>query len=51
VTALAAIILGAFLLGHGSLFHLTEGGAVQGGGLARAVARSSGPTTAGLASA
>jgi len=38
VTALAAIILGAFLLGHGSLFHVTEGGVVQGGGLARAVA-------------
>jgi len=38
VTALEAIILGAFLLGHGNLSHLTEGGAVQGGGLARAVA-------------
>src|SRR2546422_9704592 len=40
VTALAAIILGAFLLGHGSLSHITEGGVVQGsgGGLARAVA-------------
>jgi basic amino acid/polyamine antiporter, APA family len=38
VTALAAIILGAFLLGHGSLSHLTEDGAVQGNGLARAVA-------------
>ena len=38
VTALAALILGAFLLGHGSVSHLTEGGAVQGGGLARAVA-------------
>jgi APA family basic amino acid/polyamine antiporter len=38
VTALAAIILGAFLLGDGSLSHLTEGGAAQGGGLARAVA-------------
>ncbi len=38
VTALAAIILGAFLLGDGSLSNLTEGGAVQGGGLARAVA-------------
>src|SRR6266487_1280098 len=36
--ALAARILGAFLLGHGSVSHLTEGGAVQGGGLARAVA-------------
>jgi APA family basic amino acid/polyamine antiporter len=38
VTALAAIILGAFLLGHGSLSHLTEGGVVEGSGLARAVA-------------
>jgi basic amino acid/polyamine antiporter, APA family len=38
VTALAAIILGAFLLGHGSLSHLTEGSAVPGDGLARAVA-------------
>jgi amino acid transporter len=38
VTALAAIILGAFLLGKGSPSHLTEGGDVQGGGLARAVA-------------
>ncbi len=38
VTALAAIIIGALLLGHGSLSNLTEGGAVQGGGLARAVA-------------
>jgi APA family basic amino acid/polyamine antiporter len=38
VTALAAIILGAFLLGDGSLSNLTEGGVVQGGGLARAVA-------------
>jgi APA family basic amino acid/polyamine antiporter len=38
VAALAAIILGAFLLGHGSLSHITEGGAVQRGGLARAVA-------------
>lgn len=38
VTALAAIILGAFLLGHGSLANLTEGGAVPGSGLARAVA-------------
>ena len=38
VAALAAIILSAFLLGHGSLSHLTEGGAVQRGGLARAVA-------------
>ncbi|PYO76908.1 MAG: amino acid transporter, partial [Gemmatimonadetes bacterium] len=31
VTALTAIIIGAFLLGHGSLSHLTEGGAVQRG--------------------
>ena len=38
VTALAAIILGAFLLGHGSLSHMTEHGVVEGGGLARAVA-------------
>src|SRR6267142_5657431 len=38
VTALAAIILGAFLLGHGSLSHITERGVVHGGGLARAVA-------------
>ena len=38
VSALAAIILGAFLLGDGSLSHFTEGGAVQGSGLARAVA-------------
>jgi APA family basic amino acid/polyamine antiporter len=38
VTALAAIILGAFLLGHGSLANMTEGGAVPGSGLARAVA-------------
>src|SRR5947209_10640631 len=40
VTALAAIILGAFLLGHGTLANITEGGGggVQGGGLARAVA-------------
>jgi amino acid transporter len=38
VTALAAIILGAFLLGDGSLSHITEGGGVQGSGLARAVA-------------
>ncbi len=38
VTALAAIIFGAFLLGDGSLSHFTEGGVVQGGGLARAVA-------------
>ena len=38
VTALAAIILGAFLLGHGSFSNFTAGGAVQGSGLARAVA-------------
>jgi amino acid transporter len=38
VTALAAIILGVFLLGKGSLSHFTDGGVVQGGGLARAVA-------------
>ena len=38
VTALVAIILGAFLLGHGNLSNITAGGAVQGSGLARAVA-------------
>jgi amino acid transporter len=38
VTALAAIILGAFLLGDGSVSHFTEGGVVRGSGLARAVA-------------
>jgi basic amino acid/polyamine antiporter, APA family len=38
VAALAAIILGAFLLGHGSFSHIAAGGVVQGGGLARAVA-------------
>jgi APA family basic amino acid/polyamine antiporter len=38
VTALAAIILGAFLLGEGRLSNITGGGVVQGGGLARAVA-------------
>ena len=38
VTALVAIILGAFLLGHGSVAHIAEGGAVQHSGLARAVA-------------
>jgi APA family basic amino acid/polyamine antiporter len=38
VTALAAIILGAFLFGHGSFSNFTEGGVVQRGGLARAVA-------------
>ena len=38
VAALVAIIIGVLLLGHGSLSHLTEGGVVQGGELARAVA-------------
>ena len=38
VTALAAIILGAFLLGNGSSANLTEGGPVRADGLARAVA-------------
>src|SRR5690242_5584375 len=38
VTALVVIILGAFLLGHGDRANIAEGGAVQGGGLARAVA-------------
>jgi amino acid transporter len=38
VTALAAIILGVFLLGHGSLANMTAGGAVPVSGLARAVA-------------
>ena len=38
VAALVAIILGAFLLGHGSVSHLVTGGPVQGEGLARAVA-------------
>jgi len=38
VTALAAIIFGAFLLGDGSLSHFRGGGGVQGSGLARAVA-------------
>ena len=38
VAALVAIILGAFLLGDGSLSRITAGGAVEGGGLARAVA-------------
>jgi APA family basic amino acid/polyamine antiporter len=38
VAALVAIILGAFLLGNGSLSHFTEGGVVKGSGLARAVA-------------
>jgi APA family basic amino acid/polyamine antiporter len=38
VAALVAIILGAFLLGQGSISHITAGGVVQGSGLARAVA-------------
>jgi amino acid transporter len=38
VAALAAIILGAFLLGQGSAANLAQGGPVTGGGLARAVA-------------
>ena len=38
VAALAAIILGAFLLGQGSTANLLEGGPVKGNGLARAVA-------------
>ena len=38
VTALAAIIVLVFLLRHGSFSNITAGGAVQGGGLARAVA-------------
>ena len=38
VVALAAIILGAFLLGHGNLSNLSAGGSVRGSGLARAVA-------------
>lgn len=38
VTALVAIILGAFLFGHGSLSRITEGGGVEQGGLSRAVA-------------
>jgi amino acid transporter len=38
VAALAIIILGAFLLGHGSFANVTEGGTVPGSGLARAVA-------------
>jgi amino acid transporter len=37
VGALAAIILGVFLLGNGSVANITEGGVVRGGGLARAV--------------
>ena len=38
VTALAAIILGAFLFGNGNLSNITAGGVVERGGLARAVA-------------
>jgi APA family basic amino acid/polyamine antiporter len=38
VTALAAIILGAFLLGDGSLSNFTDDGAIQRSGLARAIA-------------
>src|SRR6185436_3166241 len=38
VAALAAIILGAFLLGHGNLSNITERGVVERGGLGRAVA-------------
>jgi basic amino acid/polyamine antiporter, APA family len=38
VVALSAIILGAFLLAEGSLANITAGGAVQGGGMARAMA-------------
>jgi len=38
VTALAAIILGAFLFGNGSLSNFTQHGIVERGGLARAVA-------------
>jgi amino acid transporter len=38
VTALAAIILGAFLFGDGAVSQMTAGGSVQGGGLARAMA-------------
>ncbi|HST08019.1 MAG TPA: amino acid permease, partial [Gemmatimonadaceae bacterium] len=38
VAALAAIILAAFLLGHGSVSHFGEGGSVRRSGLARAVA-------------
>jgi APA family basic amino acid/polyamine antiporter len=38
LAALTAIILGAFLLGHGSLSNLVTGGPVHGEGLARAVA-------------
>ena len=38
VAALAAIVLGAFLLGDGSVSHITAAGPVTGGGLARAMA-------------
>ena len=38
VTALAAIILGAFLLGDGSFSHLSEGGVVKSDGFGRAIA-------------
>src|SRR5258705_41359 len=38
VTALAAIILGAFLFGNGNLSNFTDHGIVERGGLARAVA-------------
>jgi basic amino acid/polyamine antiporter, APA family len=38
VGALVVIILGAFFLGNGSVSNVTEGGAITGGGLARAVA-------------
>ena len=38
VTALTAIILGAFLFADGSLSNITAGGTVQGGGVARAMA-------------
>jgi APA family basic amino acid/polyamine antiporter len=38
VAALAGIILGAFLLGHGSAANVLEGGSVKSDGLARAVA-------------
>jgi APA family basic amino acid/polyamine antiporter len=38
VAALAAIILGAFVLGQGSAANLVQGGPVRGSGLARAVA-------------
>jgi APA family basic amino acid/polyamine antiporter len=38
VTALAAIILGAFLLGNGNVSHIIGDGVVERGGLARAVA-------------